>query len=30
MPELLRLTGVSSAYGASQVLWDVDLTVAPG
>lgn len=30
MPELLRLTGVSSAYGASQVLWDIDLTVAPG
>ncbi len=30
MPELLRLERVSSAYGASQVLWDVDLTVAPG
>ena len=27
---MLKLEGVGSAYGASQVLWDVNLSVAPG
>lgn len=27
---MLKLEGVTSAYGASQVLWDVDLSIFPG
>ncbi|MET0269354.1 MAG: ATP-binding cassette domain-containing protein, partial [Sphingomonas sp.] len=30
MSTLLQLEGVSSGYGQSRVLWDVDLALAPG